>query len=58
MQAGFGYQCGVDRYHLSHSGHARSESRLLCALFLSGGLGFGYAYGTGAVTKQRHSSKL
>jgi hypothetical protein len=36
----WGYQCGVDQYHLFHSGHAKSESRLLCALSLSGGLSF------------------
>jgi hypothetical protein len=36
----FGYQCGEYQYHLSHNGHARSESRLLCALSLSGGLSF------------------
>jgi hypothetical protein len=26
----FGYQCGADRYHLSYSGHTRSEIELLC----------------------------
>jgi hypothetical protein len=58
LWADFGCQYGVGQYPLSHSGSQEMEAHLyMFGSWVENGI-LSYAYGTGAVTMQRHSPKL